>query len=134
MRVLVCGGREFEDTALAFAVLDRLHRERCCTVLIEGDARGADRIAGAWADARGIEHRVFPADWQGLGRKAGPIRNLQMLQEGKPDLVVAFPGGRGTAHMVHCAGEAGVPVLQVGLDGQVTEDSSHAEAQETAPR
>ncbi len=134
MRVLVCGGRDLEDTVLAFEVLDRLHGERRFTVLIEGDARGADRIAGTWADARGIEHRVFPADWRRLGRKAGPIRNLQMLQEGKPDLVVAFPGGRGTAHMARCAGEAGVPVLQVGLDGRVTEGGPPGESPETAPR
>jgi hypothetical protein len=53
------------------------------------------------------------ADWAGLGRKAGPIRNEQMLSEGQPHLVVAFPGGRGTAHMVGIARAAGVEVIEI---------------------
>jgi hypothetical protein len=82
-------------------------------MMIEGDARGADRIAGEWADLRGIEHVNFSADWKKLGRTAGPIRNEQMLREGKPDLVIALPGGRGTAHMVRIAREAGVRVIEI---------------------
>jgi hypothetical protein len=53
------------------------------------------------------------AEWETLGRKAGPIRNERMLTEGKPDLVVAFPGGRGTAHMTRLAREAGVEVVEI---------------------
>jgi hypothetical protein len=113
MRVLVCGGRDFEDVAFAHATLDRLHAEHRFRVLIEGDARGADRIAGEWADRRGLEHVKFPADWEGLGRAAGPIRNAQMLREGKPDLVIALPGHRGTAHMVRIARAAGVRVIEI---------------------
>ncbi len=112
MRVLVCGGRPFDDVVFAHATLDRLHREHGFHVLIEGDARGADRIAGEWADLRGIAHLKFAADWEALGRKAGPIRNERMLKEGMPDLVVAFPGGRGTAHMVRLAREAGLRVIE----------------------
>jgi hypothetical protein len=113
MRVLVCGGRQFDDVSFARAILDRLHAEHRFQVLIEGDARGADRIAGDWADLRGVEHVKFPADWEKLGRKAGPIRNEQMLREGKPDLVIALPGGRGTANMVRIAREAGVRVIEI---------------------
>ena len=50
--------------------------------------------------ANGVVVEEFKADWDKFGRAAGPIRNAQMLREGKPDLVVAFPGGRGTANMV----------------------------------
>jgi hypothetical protein len=82
-------------------------------VLIEGDARGADRIAGEWADLRDIEHIKFTADWKKFGRPAGPIRNEQMLREGKPDLVIALPGSRGTAHMVRIAREASVRVIEI---------------------
>jgi hypothetical protein len=53
------------------------------------------------------------ADWAGLGRKAGPLRNERMLHEGKPQLVVAAPGGRGTSHMTHIAREAGVEVIEI---------------------
>lgn len=113
MRVLVCGGRDFTDRALLEEVLDRLHRARVLTALIEGDARGADRMAGAWAEAQGIAHEVFKADWDGLGAKAGPIRNRQMLEEGRPDLVVAFPGRSGTDHMKRIAQAAGIEVIDV---------------------
>ena len=61
----------------------------------------------------GLPCAVYRADWEGLGRKAGPIRNQQMLDEGKPDLVVAFPGGRGTANMMRIAREAGIEVIEV---------------------
>ena len=113
MRVLVCGGRRFSDRALLEATLDRLHRARPFAVVIEGDARGADRMAGAWAEARGIDHLVFRADWDHLGTKAGPTRNRQMLEKGKPDLVVAFPGRHGTAHMTRIAKAAGVEVIAI---------------------
>ena len=82
-------------------------------VVVHGAAAGADSLGGDWATARGIPVQVFPADWDTLGRKAGPIRNQQMLDDGKPDLVVAFPGGRGTAHMMRISREAGVEVIEV---------------------
>jgi hypothetical protein len=110
MRVLVCGGRDFQDDAALVRVLDELHAERPFTLLIHGAARGADRMAGSWAAARGIPCQAFPADWERLQRRAGPERNGRMLREGRPDLVVAFPGGTGTADMVRRAGTAGVPV------------------------
>jgi len=47
------------------------------------------------------------------GRAAGPVRNAQMLAEGKPDFVVAFPGGRGTADMCKQARARGVKVVEV---------------------
>jgi hypothetical protein len=113
MRVLVCGGRDFTDRALLEAALDRLHDARAFTVLIEGDARGTDRMAGAWAEARGIAHEVFRADWDGLGLQAGPIRNHRMLDQGRPDLVVAFPGRSGTDHMKRIARAAGIEIVEV---------------------
>jgi hypothetical protein len=113
MRVLVCGGRDFDDRGTLDAALDRLHQQHGFTLVIAGGARGADTLAEDWARARGVVCQVYRADWEGLGRKAGPIRNQQMLTEGKPELVVAFPGGRGTAHMVRIAREAGVEVIEV---------------------
>ena len=110
MRVLVCGGREVSDSAYVWRELDVFHAKLEFTVVIEGDARGADRLAGAWARARGIETLTYPADWSRYGKRAGYVRNTVMLQEGKPDLVIAFPGGKGTANMVHQANTASVPV------------------------
>ena len=113
MRVLCCGGREFLDREMLAATLDRIHQERRFSLLIAGGARGADMMAEEWARTVGLPCTVYQADWAGLGRKAGPIRNQQMLDEGQPELVVAFPGGRGTADMVRRARGAGVEVIEV---------------------
>jgi len=112
MRLLVTGGRSFGDREFLFATLDRLHAEHQFTLLIHGDAKGTDRLAGEWAQERGIEVLACPADRERYGRAAGPKRNRQMLAE-NPDLVVAFPGDSGTRHMVLIAEEAGVRVIVV---------------------
>lgn len=113
MRILVCGGRDFSDTIGAYEKLDRLYKKYHFDVLIEGDARGADRIAGYWARKNRIDNLKFRANWNKYGNAAGPIRNQQMLDEGRPDLVVAFPGGDGTADMIRRARKAGVEVIKV---------------------
>ena len=113
MRVLVCGGRDFKDRALLYATLDRLNAEHPITTLINGQAPGADSMADKWAELKGIWRYPFPADWDRHGRAAGPIRNAQMLKEGRPDLVVAFAGNSGTQDMIDKARAAGVKLLIV---------------------
>jgi len=108
-RVLVCGGRNFICGDIVVETLKRLNP----SVVIEGGSRGADTYAGLWANCCGIERVTFRADWATHGKAAGPIRNQKMLDEGVPDLVVAFPGGRGTADMVARATKAGVPCLDL---------------------
>ena len=78
-------------------------------VLIHGDARGADRLAAAIWQPQGGPIEAYPADWKGRGKMAGPERNRLMLTK-KPDIVIAMPGGTGTANMVSIALEAGVRV------------------------
>ncbi len=112
MRLLVCGGRGYVDVAAAFFALDAVHAQRGVSVVIAGGARGADSLAASWARQRGIELREFSADWNANGRGAGPTRNQQMLDEGAPDGVVAFPGGRGTADMKRRAIDAGLKVWE----------------------
>jgi hypothetical protein len=112
MRILVCGGRDFRDPFRTFdASLERIENRYGFDLLIEGGAPGADRMARLWAKKRGIPIQTYRADWQAHGRAAGPIRNRQMLEEGRPDLVVAFPGERGTADMVCQARAAGINVI-----------------------
>src|ERR1019366_10136458 len=99
--VLVCGGRNFCDLVRVFSALDLLHKTQGpITQLISGAARGADTHALEWAESRGVERLSMPADWNTHGMKAGFIRNQEMLAK-NPDYVVAFPGGRGTNHMVN---------------------------------
>lgn len=112
MKVLVCGGRDFNDSLTLGSWLGGIHKNNGpITLLIEGGARGADFMAREFAKWAGIPSKTFPADWDTHGKAAGHIRNKQMLDEGKPDLVVAFEGGKGTANMVKQAQAAGVRVL-----------------------
>lgn len=127
MIVVVCGGRTFgndlPEQAFIARSLDRfhaeqLHRERFLepptgiSLVLEGGAEGADACAWAWAQNRGILSRRFPADWKAHGRSAGPIRNRLMLDWG-PRLVIAFPGGSGTANLCKQARARDIEVLEM---------------------
>ena len=92
MRVLITGGRNYDDQDLLDKTLDALHAANGVTTLIHGDASGADRLAQQWAQSRGVSVEPHPADWKKYGRAAGPVRNQTMLAN-KPDQLVAF-----TAH------------------------------------
>lgn len=113
MRVLVCGGRDYSNRVHLFEILDREHSKTPFSVLIQGGARGADQLAREWASfADEIHVETYNADWS-AGPSAGPERNQRMLDEGKPERVIAFPGGRGTADMVQRAYAAGLPVHEI---------------------
>lgn len=129
-KVIVCGGRDYgwkfnsnrqkivnkEEVEylakkldiLKFAV-EELGRN---LVIIQGEAQGADTWSKKWAEMNNIQTIDFPANWDEYGKKAGFIRNKQMLDEGKPDLVIAFKGGKGTAMMIDIAKKADVPVKE----------------------
>ena len=108
-RTLVCGGRDYRDYRRIFEVLSSLEP----SMVIHGDARGADTGADIWAVVHGVPFQRCPADWARGGHAAGPVRNAEMLRDHKPELVVAFPGGYGTANMVLQAEDAGVEVLRI---------------------
>lgn len=107
MKVLVCGGRDYTDKEQVFLCLDKIKQIlgddlRIC----HGGARGADSLAGEWAQSRNVSCTVFPADWASHGRSAGPLRNLQMLVTFQPDYILDFPGGKGTRDMLKKASHA----------------------------
>lgn len=115
MRVLVCGSRDYTNYTRVFEVLDYAHAQQPITCVIDGAARGADTCAWEWALRNGVYSQRFPADWPKHGRKAGPVRNYEMLQLGAPDLVIGFFAdisnkSPGTMHMLTIADAAGVPV------------------------
>lgn len=112
-RVLVCGGRDFTDRDFVFTTLDNFSLNHEVVCLIAGGARGVDSLAKAWAVSRRIPTQIFPADWKKFGRAAGHLRNQQMLAEGKPTIVLAFPGGRGTENMVQRAEGSSVAVINI---------------------
>jgi hypothetical protein len=107
--VLVTGSRTWTDE---HAIHDRLLRCPAGTVIVHGQAkRGADAIADRQAKLLGLEVDPHPADWERHGRKAGPIRNREMLDSGI-DLVLAFWDGmsRGTKDCIEEAQRRGIPV------------------------
>jgi predicted Rossmann-fold nucleotide-binding protein len=112
MKVIVCGGRQYNNETRLYSILGKLHRERGVSLVIQGGAPGADTLAARWAMANDISTTTYAADWGKHGSRAGPIRNAAMMDE-MPDAVVAFPGGRGTADMVRRAKAAGVPVWEI---------------------
>ena len=107
--VLVCGGRRFGDWELLVRVLDST--SPAC--IVTGDSKGADELTVWYSLMRKLPYKVYKADWESLGRSAGPIRNLKMLLDSKADLVVAFEGGRGTDDCVYKARGLGIPVWEV---------------------
>ena len=120
MKVLVCGGRDYSNVDRMYQVLDSLFKydeegnaDEFISTIISGHARGADQMGEMYAHERDIEVEVYPADWDKYGRRAGYLRNVQMAVEGKPDLIVAFPGGRGTAMMIGIGKERGIEVMEV---------------------
>ncbi|MBI2020165.1 DUF2493 domain-containing protein [Candidatus Daviesbacteria bacterium] len=112
MRILVCGDRNWVDKLLIKSVLRQLLSKNSIDYIIEGEARGADSLARECAEELGIKVLKFPADWKKYGKAAGPIRNQQMLKEGKPDLVLAFhdnlQNSKGTANMIKISKKAGI--------------------------
>jgi hypothetical protein len=113
MIVLVTGGRAYQNQERVFEVLQRIHTvetEGGIDLLIQGGAEGADKCARLWAASQQVPLATYHAHWASIGKSAGPLRNEWMLEFGQPWLVVAFPGGKGTAHMVKLAEKNGTEV------------------------
>jgi hypothetical protein len=124
---LVCGSRELENEDWVFRTLTALaHRYGWPETVFHGAARGADALAGRWAemylrDPRHVRQRQFLADWDRHGKKAGVLRNQEMADAlkatGKKALCVALPvvglPNTGTFDMVARAGRTGVPVYVI---------------------
>ena len=109
MRVLVTGGRDYNNASrIEAAIVDF-----GVTELAHGGARGADSLAGSIAERRGLPVTVYFADWQRDGKAAGHIRNRIMLNNFKPDAVIAFKGGKGTSNMVEYAKSKGYKIIDI---------------------
>lgn len=110
MRAIICGGRSYSFTPKDHEFLNALHEAHKFTLIISGGANGADREGEIWARLNAIPVHVERAQWGLYGKSAGPIRNAAMAE--LADMVIAFPGGSGTADMVKRAKEKGLAVHQ----------------------
>ncbi|BBC43622.1 DprA-like DNA processing chain A [Mycobacterium phage AN9] len=120
-RVLITGSRVWKDRSMVWGALaNELRRSPSGLVVVHGGARGADDIADRWAWGKRQEgYNVTPelhrADWDRYGKRAGILRNIEMVQAGA-DLCLAFPLGNsvGTRHCMREAERAGIPVVNLG--------------------
>ena len=113
--LIITGSRDFTDRHFVFATLDKEHAARPITLLVHGDARGADTLADHWARAHQIKVDTIPADWGRYGIKAGPIRNIEMLEKYPGAKVIGFSLGKstGTRHCMREAKKRGHEVVDV---------------------
>jgi hypothetical protein len=129
LALIVCGGRDYPNRSNVFRVLDRIHAKQTIECIISGacaernrpgEMRGADRWAIEWAIAREVDFRGYPARWKKHGKGAGFVRNARM-RELRPDGVLGFPGGNGTAEMLSKSHAAGLRVRVADDDGNLRE-------------
>lgn len=111
MRVLVCGGRSYENTDAIHQELIRFHWQNPIDVIIHGGVSGAGVAAEAWARRNRVDVVRYPPNWECLGKRAERLRNDFMLADSCPDFVIVFPGGRDTADLAAKAMAAGIQVL-----------------------
>lgn len=112
MRVLIFGGRDLDENKCLNWLLKNIEIEDI-SLVISGLARGADTAGKKYAIKKGLTLLKFPADWDRYKDRAGPIRNMQMYVEGKPDLAISFPGGTGTQNMLGILKKGKVPTIKV---------------------
>lgn len=112
-RIIVCGGRNYRNASRVAAVMARAKLKLGLSAIIQGGADGADRLAAEWGWDNGVSVATFNADWKTHKKAAGPIRNARMIKEGGAEIVIAFPGGAGTADMVKQAESAGLRVIKI---------------------
>lgn len=112
-QVIIAGGRDFSDYDLLCRKCDQFFINKAPTAIISGMARGADCWGVQYAREHGIPVLEFPANWRVLGKRAGMMRNLQMLEVA--DAVVAFWDGKskGTHHMIRETQKRGLPLRVV---------------------
>jgi hypothetical protein len=127
LKVIVCGGRAYDDVKRVHSELDELHIYEKIRMIAEGgcrtdkygkpskmpemDALGADYFAWLWAREVEIPCLTVWARWKAEGRAAGMKRNILMYDMVRPDVVIAFPGGVGTDHMVSHAKSMGCRII-----------------------
>lgn len=115
MKILCCGDRDWSNEELIYEGLCRMGRD---TVVVHGNARGADKMCDAVAKRLGYVTIPYDANWEQHGRSAGPIRNRQMYKE-HPDIQFwlafhnNFERSRGTRDMVGVLMKAGVPGIKL---------------------
>ena len=103
MKLAVVGSRDFNDYELLKSKLDTIHNRKPITLIVSGGAKGADSLSERWAKENNIETLIFIPDWNKHGKKAGFLRNEDIIKNS--DAVIAFWNGesRGTLSSINLA-------------------------------
>ena len=120
LRVIIAGSRDFSDYELlkksAIEIITKKTMLPDLTRIISGGARGADTLGERFANEMGLEISRFIPDWDGLGKRAGYVRNAEMakfaVEDDNDGVLIAFWDGksRGTKHMIDLAKRYGLEV------------------------
>jgi len=115
MKILICGSRFYKNYIKIYYYIKSLQEKCDDLIIIEGGARGADRLARNACITLGIEYKEYQANWDKYGKAAGPIRNKKMLDDNPDiDLVVSFHedinSSKGTKDMLNKARKKGIRV------------------------
>ncbi len=107
-RVAIVGSRAWEDHVM---VRDYVYSLDDDDTVVSGGAKGVDEWAQIYAEERGLKTLIFPADWRTHGKRAGILRNNDIVEN--CDRLVAFWDGisTGTQHSTGLARKSGKPAL-----------------------
>ncbi len=120
VRIIVAGSRDFNDYDLLKEKLDKLNEHFNGFEVVSGAARGADSLGEKYADENGLQVRLFPADWENHGKKAGYWRNSQMADYADGCVVFWDGVSKGTQHMINLAKQKGIQVAVVNYGDKTT--------------
>lgn len=110
LRIIVAGGRDFNDFELLKSKCDYYLQNQKGVLIVSGCAKGADKLGERYAKLRSLKVYRFPAEWEMYGKVAGFIRNKEMAKNA--DALIAFWDGksRGTKHMIETARKIGLKI------------------------
>lgn len=114
-RVCVCGGRNYFNRKRMHEVLSYVLSHHPDFMIVSGGCTGADTLAVEWAKQNDVYYEIYNANWKKYGKAAGPIRNRQMAESGI-DVLLAFPGGKGTENMITECNDRKIKVVKI-FDG-----------------
>lgn len=119
MKVIIAGSREFPRDVFENAVANCGMLTEA-TEIVSGTARGPDTWGEAVANKLGIPVKRFPADWDGLGKRAGYVRNAEMADYADALLVFWDGASRGTKHMIDLARKRNLAIIEVRSDNTIS--------------
>jgi hypothetical protein len=113
VKTIIAGSRDVEEYATVAEAVRQSGFE--ISEVVSGAARGVDRLGELWAERRGVAVKRFPALWNKHGRRAGPLRNLEMADYADALIAVRRNGSPGTSHMILAAQERGLKIFVMDL-------------------